>query len=182
MRSSTARISWILKHCSEDQHTTHLFLCSASPPILPTTTNPPLPLHPLPPLPQTHISPHAPMERAPRRPSGRARGNRNRDRLTQGDSIEPKIVMADSHTSRNVESPLARSVVDPSTTGVDASKSQDTSVATGDSSKNSASTVTTLTNTSTTLNNENSKNNESAEYGAEAVSSHELWGLLWLQC
>jgi uncharacterized protein GlcG (DUF336 family) len=120
------------------------------------------------------------MERAPRRPSRGASRNINRDRLTERDSTEPKIVMADSHTSRNVESPLARSVVDPSTTGVDASKSQDTSVATGDSSTNSAPTITTLTNTSTTLNTENSKTNESTEDGAEAVSCHDLWGwLLW---
>lgn len=41
--------------------------------------------------------------------------------------------MADSYTSRNVESPLARSVVDLSTTGVDASKPQNLSAALGES-------------------------------------------------
>ncbi|KAA8908856.1 hypothetical protein FN846DRAFT_776961 [Sphaerosporella brunnea] len=82
--------------------------------------------------------------------------------LTPRDTTEPKIVMADSHTSRNVESPLVRSVVDPSTTGVDASNST-----------HSAPIITTTsTNTSTTLNTENSKNNESAEDAAEAVSSY----------
>ena len=53
-------------------------------------------------------------------------------------STEPKIVMADSYTSRNVESPLARSVVDLSTTGVDANKPQNLSAALGESNSNSA--------------------------------------------
>lgn len=50
-------------------------------------------------------------------------------------ATEPEIVMADSHTSRNVESPLVRPVVD-STTGVDASKSQDTPAVPGDTTTN----------------------------------------------
>jgi hypothetical protein len=81
--------------------------------------------------------------------------------------------MADSHTSRNVESLLVQSVVDPSTTGVDASKPQDTSATAGDSFTDSAYTTTTNTNTSTPLNTENSKKNESLAdaAGAEAVSS-----------
>lgn len=58
--------------------------------------------------------------------------------LAARDSTEPKIVMADSYTSRNVESPLARSVVDLSTTGVDASKPQNLSAALGESNNNSA--------------------------------------------
>jgi hypothetical protein len=39
--------------------------------------------------------------------------------------------MADSHTSQHVESPLVRSVVDLSTTGVDANKSEDTAAVLG---------------------------------------------------
>jgi hypothetical protein len=56
-------------------------------------------------------------------------------------ATEPKIVMADSHTSRNVESPLVRSVVDLSTTGVDATKSQDTPAAPGDSTTKTTTTT-----------------------------------------
>ena len=74
-------------------------------------------------------------------------------------AAEPKIVMAESHTSRNVESPLAQPVVD-STTGVDASKTtQDTPAVSGDTlanleasstaSSNSKPDATTATATST---------------------------------
>ncbi|KAI5848230.1 hypothetical protein BZA05DRAFT_340181, partial [Tricharina praecox] len=68
---------------------------------------------------------------------------------------EPKIVMADSHTTRNVESPLVWSVVDPSTTGVDASKSTSTSDAPGDSPSNTTASPNTNPTTSTTTDSSN---------------------------
>ena len=82
-------------------------------------------------------------------------------------STEPKIVMADSHTSSNVESLLARSAVDPSTTGDDAKKPTENPAVSGEinvslSSFEKFSTATTAPSTSTDSNAENQRNNGSS--------------------
>jgi hypothetical protein len=93
-------------------------------------------------------------------------------------STEPKIVMADSHTSSNVESLLARSVVDPSTTGDDAKNSTENSAVSGEinvslPSSEKLSITTTAPSTNTDSNTENQRNNGSSAIGGAYVA-HEL--------